>query len=347
MEVSVRDIADLVGGTVEGDPSIRINRPSKIEEGGAGSISFLGNPKYEPYAYHTNASALLVAQDFSPQKDIAATLIRVPDVYAAVATLMEAFGQAKARATITGVISEHAIIHESAIIDEDVSIGAHSIVAENAQVGTACQIGAQVYIGQNVRIGNHVRLYPGARIMDDCIIGDHCVIHSNVVIGSDGFGFAPQNDGTYKKIPQLGNVILEDDVEVGSNTSIDRGSMGATILRKGVKLDNLIQVAHNVEIGENTVIAAQTGIAGSTKIGKNCRIGGQVGFSGHLTIADGTSIQAQSGLMGNVQEPNTALFGSPAFGYRDFLKAYALFRRLPDLDDRLRTLEKNTGSDPD
>ncbi len=344
MEVSVRDIAALVGGTVEGDPSIRINRPSKIEEGGAGSISFLGNPKYEAYAYQTNASALLVAQDFTPQKDITATLIRVPDVYAAVAILMEAFGQAKAQ-TIKGVISEHAIIHESAIIEEDVSIGPHAIVAEKARVGTASQIGAQVYIGQNVRIGNHVRLYPGARIMDDCVIGDHCVIHSNVVIGSDGFGFAPQTDGSYKKIPQLGNVILEENVEVGSNTSIDRGSMGATILRKGVKLDNLIQVAHNVEIGENTVIAAQTGIAGSTKIGKNCRIGGQVGFSGHLTIADGTNIQAQSGLMGNVQEPNTALFGSPAFGYRDFLKAYALFRRLPNLDERLRALEKDAKSE--
>jgi len=347
MEVSVRDIAALVGGTVEGDPSIRINRPSKIEEGGVGSISFLGNPKYEPYAYQTKASALLVAQDFKPQKDISATLIRVPDVYAAVAILMESFGQAKKQSAATGVISEDAIIHESAIIDEEVSIGAHSIVGENARVGASCQIGAQVYIGMNVRIGQHVRLYPGARIMDDCVIGDHCVIHSNVVIGSDGFGFAPQSDGTYKKIPQLGNVILEDDVEVGSNTSIDRGSMGATILRKGVKLDNLIQVAHNVEIGENTVIAAQTGIAGSTKIGKNCRIGGQVGFSGHLTIADGTNIQAQSGLMGNVQEPNTALFGSPAFGYRDFLKAYALFRRLPDLDDRLRNLEKEAKSDRD
>lgn len=339
MEISVREIAAFLGGTVEGDPSVTIDRPSKIEEGGPGSISFLGNPKYESFAYRTTASALLVAEDFQPKSAISATLIRVKDVYAAVAQLMEHFGEQQTASVQEGV-SEFASLHPEAHIGEHVSIGAYTVISEGAQIGPGCRIDQQVYIGANVQLGQNVRLYPGVRILHDCVIGDHCVIHPNTVIGSDGFGFAPQEDGSYKKIPQLGHVILEDYVEVGSNSTIDRGSIGATHIRKGVKLDNLIQVAHNVDIGENTVIAAQTGIAGSTKIGKNCRIGGQVGFSGHLHIADGTEIQAQSGLMSNVSEPNTALFGSPALGFREYLKSYALFRRFPQIEQRLRALEK-------
>lgn len=345
MKVRVQDIAQIVGGTVEGDPTIEIDRPSKIEEGGPGSITFLGNLKYEAYAYQTTASAMIVANDFEPKKEIKPTLIRVEDVYAAIAILMEAFDQARAAAHAQAVISPLAFIDQQAQLGENVSIGAYSLVSAHARIGEETHIDAHVFIGKNVRIGRHVRLFPGVRIMDDCVVGDYCTIHANAVIGSDGFGFAPQTDGTYKKIPQLGNVVLEENVEIGSNTTIDRGSMGSTLIKKGVKLDNLIQVAHNVEIGENTVIAAQTGIAGSTKIGRNCRVGGQVGFSGHLTIADNTSFQAQSGLMGNVTEAGTAWFGSPAIAYRDFLKAYALFRRFPDLEKRLRKLEQQGDSE--
>lgn len=340
MNVRVYDIAQIVGGTIEGDSSVKIDRPSKIEEGGAGSITFLGNPKYEQYAYQTTASAIIVTNDWIPKQELTPVLIRVPDVYSAVATLMEAFNNARSVSLQDREISTLASIDETTSVGKHISVGAYTIIAAGTQIGDFTLIEPQVYIGKNVRIGKSVRLCAGVRIMDDCIIGDHCVIHPNTVIGSDGFGFAPQADGSYKKIPQLGNVIIESFVEIGSNTSIDRGSMGSTIIRKGVKMDNLIQVAHNVEIGENTVIAAQTGIAGSTKIGKNCIIGGQVGFAGHISIADNTSIQGQSGIMSSIKKPKTALFGTPAIAYNDYLKAYSIFRRLPSLDKRIRDLEK-------
>jgi UDP-3-O-[3-hydroxymyristoyl] glucosamine N-acyltransferase len=263
-------------------------------------------------------------------------LIKVADVYAAIALLLEAFGDQPKE--VRG-IADQVQIDSSAQLGSDLCIGAFTSVGAASTIGDACVIHSQVSIGENVKIGRSVTLYPGVKIMDDCEIGDHCIIHANAVIGSDGFGFAPQADGSFKKIPQLGNVIIEAEVEIGANCTIDRGSIGATVIRKGAKLDNLIQVAHNVEIGENTVIAAQTGIAGSTRIGKNCLIGGQVGFAGHIQIADGTQIQAQSGIMSSVKKPGTALFGYPAFEYRSYLKSYALFRQLPQLNNRLKQLE--------
>lgn len=337
MQLSAQEIAKILDGSVEGDPEVLVSGPSKIEEGGPGTITFLANPKYEEFAYSTTASVLLVSQDFQPKKPISATLIRVENVYTALSILLENFGDQ----TDTNVgISEYAAVDKSAQIGEDVAVGMFSIIEANARIGAGCRIAAQVFIGRNVELGKNVIVHPGVRIMHSSKIGDNCVLHPNVVIGSDGFGFAPQEDGAYKKIPQTGNVVIENNVEIGSGTIIDRATMGSTIIRSGVKLDNLIQVAHNVEIGENTVIAAQVGIAGSTKIGKNCRIGGQVGFVGHVTIADGTQIQAQSGIASHVKEPNTALFGYPAINYRDYVKSYAVFKKLPELYKRIAELER-------
>jgi UDP-3-O-[3-hydroxymyristoyl] glucosamine N-acyltransferase len=337
MEIIVKDLAAFLGGSLEGDPDVVVNRPSKIEEGGKGSISFLGNTKYESFAYSTTASALLVNRDFEPKEPIQATLIRVDDVYGAVAMLMEHF-QSHTNG-VTG-ISAQAAVDPKAIIGKGVFIDHFAIIEEGVTIGNQCRIYGHVYIGKNAKIGEGTILYPGVRIQHECVIGAHCILHPNVVIGSDGFGFAPQEDGSYKKIPQIGNVLIEDHVEIGANTTIDRATMGSTIIRKGVKLDNLIQIAHNVEIGENTVISAQTGVAGSTKIGKNCLIGGQVGFSGHLTIADGTKIQAQSGIASSVETPNTALFGSPAIEYSRFLRSHTVFKKLPELYKQILKLEK-------
>jgi len=345
MRVTAKELAALLNGTVEGDPDAWVDRPSKIEEGGKGSISFLGNDKYEPYAYKTDASILLVPKNWRPRQSVRPTLLRVDDVYAAIAKLFRQFGQVQAPG-LSG-ISDLAFIHEAAKIGEEVAIGRYSVVEQDAQIGDHCQLGDQVYIGAGTKIGKHCRIHPGARILHGCIIGDHCIVHPNVVIGSDGFGFAPQSNGSYEKIEQLGNVIIEDHVEIGAGTTIDRATMGSTIIRRGVKLDNLIQIAHNVEIGENTVIAAQAGIAGSTKVGKNCQIGGQVGFVGHLKIADGTRIQAQSGVASSVKTNNQALFGSPAFNYTDYVRAYAIFKKLPDLYKRINAMEKKLKSKED
>jgi UDP-3-O-[3-hydroxymyristoyl] glucosamine N-acyltransferase len=337
MQLSAKELASFLGGTVEGDPKVTVSRPSKIEEGGEGTISFLGNLKYEEFAYSTTASILLVREDFTPREQISATLIRVKDVYAAIALLLDQFGK---REAVAGTISDNAFIHESVEIGESVSIEAFTSINEGACIDTGTQLMSQVYIGKHAKIGKNVILYPGVKIMDGCEVGDNCIIHSNVVVGSDGFGFAPNKDGSYKKIAHVGNVVIEEDVEIGANTTIDRGTMGSTIIRQGVKLDNLVQVGHNVEIGAHTVIAAQAGIAGSTKIGKHCRIGGQVGFAGHISIADGTQIQAQSGIAGSIKEPNQALFGYPAIGYKDYIRSYAIFKQLPELDKRLHRLEK-------
>ncbi len=337
MQLSALEIAQLLNGTVEGDPAIKVSRPSKIEEGGEGTISFLARDNYEEYAYTTTASVLLVSQAFVPKKPISATLIRVENVYSALSFLLERFGN---QINTTSGIDKMAYVHPDAQLAADVSVGRFAVVEGNVRIGEGSHIGDQVYIGNAVEIGKNVRIFPGVKIMYACKIGDNCVIHSNVVIGSDGFGFAPQGDGTYKKIPQTGNVVIENDVEIGANCTIDRASIGSTTIRSGVKIDNLVQIAHNVEIGENTVIAAQVGVAGSTKIGKNCRIGGQVGFVGHLTIADGTQIQAQSGIASNVKEPNTALFGYPAFAYSDFVRSHAVFKRLPELYKKLLKLEQ-------
>ncbi len=337
MQLSALEIAQLLNGSVEGDPEVKVSRPSKIEEGGKGTITFLANDKYEDFAYTTTASVLLVSRDFQPKQPIAATLVRVENVYSSLSLLLEKYGS---QIKVSSGISAQAFVHPTAMLGENIAVGMFSVIEEHAKIGAGCQIATQVYIGRNVEIGKNVIIYPGVKIMHDCIIGDNCVIHSNVVIGSDGFGFAPQADGTYQKIPQTGNVLIGNNVEIGAGTTIDRATMGSTVIHAGVKLDNLIQVAHNVEIGENTVIAAQAGIAGSTKIGKNCRIGGQVGFVGHLTIADGTQIQAQSGIASNVKEPNTALFGYPAIPYNDYVRSYAIFKKLPNLYKLLLDLEK-------
>ncbi len=336
MQISAKKLADLLGGIVEGDAETLVSTASKIEEAASGSISFLANPKYEEYAYTTKASILLVSKEFAPKTAIAATLVRVDDVYQSMTVLLNQFGQ---KATKSG-ISDRAAHGKDCNIDATVFVGDFTVIGDEVEIGLNSHIDSQVTIGDKVKIGKNVRIYPGVRIYKDCVIGDNCILHSNVIIGSDGFGFAPIDDGSYKKIPQIGNVILEENVEIGSNTTVDRGTMGSTIIRKGVKLDNLIMIAHNVEIGENTVIAAQTGIAGSTKVGKRCVFGGQVGIVGHIQIADGTKIQAQSGINKSIKEENSSWYGSPALNYRDYLKSYSVFRKLPDMQGRLQNLEK-------
>ncbi len=337
MQITAQALAHFLGGTVEGNPEVTVNRPSKIEEGGEGSISFLGNLKYEKYAYTTTASVLLVSQDFEPREPLSATLIRVEDVYGAVGQLLQQFGAQEAG--VSG-ISERAVVSPQASVAEGVAVGDFAIVSEGAMLGPAAVVHPQVFIGRNVKIGARTILYPGVRILDNCIIGEDCILHANVVIGSDGFGFAPQEDRSYQKIVHVGNVIVEDRVEIGAQTTVDRATMGSTIIREGVKLDNLIQIGHNVEIGAHTVIAAQTGVAGSTKIGRYCRIGGQVGFVGHAEIADGTQIQAQSGIAASITEPGKAWFGSPAIPYRDFIRAHSVFKKLPDLYRSLSRLQR-------
>jgi UDP-3-O-[3-hydroxymyristoyl] glucosamine N-acyltransferase len=337
MEISAQQLAALLNGTIEGDPSVKITRPGKIESGQAGEICFFGNEKYEEYAYTTNASILLVANTFKPRQPIKPTLIRVENVYASLAFLLEKFGE-QTRPT-TATISERAAIDPSVSIGKNVAIGDFVIIEEGAIIGDGCRLYGQVYVGKNVSIGSNSIIYAGVKIYYDCKIGERCILQSGAVIGSDGFGFAPQADGTYKKIHHAGNVILEDDVEIGANTTIDRGSIGSTMIRRGVKLDNLIQVAHNVEIGENTVIAAQTGIAGSTKIGRNGRIGGQVGFGGHLAIGDFVQIQGQSGVINN-QPDNVKLNGTPAIDFAGFMRSYVVFKTLPAMARQIAALEK-------
>lgn len=338
MQISAQQLAEFLNGTVEGDPQATVNRPGKIEEGGDGALTFLANPKYEAYAYTTTASIMLVDHKFRPAKPVHPTLVRVDDVYASMALLMERFAGA-APPQVSGIAPE-AYIHPESQLGEGVSVGAQSVIEQGAVIGDHCRIFPQVYIGRNARLGNGVTLHPGVRIYHDCEIGDGCILHSNVVVGGDGFGFAPQKDGSFKKIPQLGNVVIEKNVEIGSGTTIDRATMGSTVIREGVKIDNLVMVAHNVEIGKHTVIAAQAGIAGSTTIGAHCMIGGQVGIVGHIEIADGTRIQAQSGVNRSIREQQTAIYGSPALPYQDFLRSYVLFRKLPELQERIAELEK-------
>lgn len=337
MEFTALELSVFLNGTIEGDPSVKVFKPAKIEEAQQGDICFLGNNKYLPYAYTTNASVMIVNADVVFEKPVKPVLIRVKDAYSAIALLLEKYQ--KLKTSDVGKIEEQVFISSSAKIGEQLSASAFTYISEGAVIGDHVLLHAHVFIGKNVRIGNHVILFPGVIILDDCIIGDHCIINANAVIGSEGFGFAPTEEGNYKKIAQTGNVIIEDDVEIGSNTTIDRATMGSTIIRRGVKIDNLVQIAHNVEIGENTVIAAQSGIAGSTKIGKNCILGGQVGVVGHLTIADGTKINAQSGVNKTVKETNQSLTGSPAFDFASSMKSQVLYRKLPELMKRITDLE--------
>ena len=337
MQISATELSQLLDGIVEGDPTVIVSAPSKIEEGTPGTISFLANPKYESYAYQTQASILLVSKNFQPSHPITATLIRVENVYAAITFLLEKFSQEHQPAA--GVATQ-AAIHEDVTLGAKTSIGIYSVIESGVSIGADTIVYPQVYIGKDVKIGKNVVLYPGVKIYHGCEIGDHCILHANVIIGSDGFGFLADKEGNFKKIPQIGNVILENNVEIGANTVIDRATMGSTVLKAGVKLDNLIQVAHNVEIGENTAIAAQAGIAGSTKIGKNCLIGGQAGFVGHIKVADGSKVQAQSGVAASITEPEKAVYGSPALPYKDYLKAYAVFKQLPAINRQIRALER-------
>jgi len=334
-------IARILNGTVEGDPETKLNTVARIEEGHPGALSFLSNPKYEPYLYSTAASAVLVKNDFTPAKGVTATLIRVDDPYQALARLLAFYEQA--RPAKKGV-HPSAVIDEKASIGADVFIGACAVISENAVIGDGCSLHPQVFIGENVKIGKNCTLHPGVKVYRDCVIGNDCILHAGAVIGADGFGFAPVSEANFMKIPQIGNVIIEDNVEIGSNTCIDRATMGSTLIRKGVKLDNLIQVGHNVEIGENTVIAAQSGLAGSTKVGRNCMFGGQVGLAGHLSIADGCKIGAQSGIMSTVSEENSILLGYPATDSKQFLKSVVYIRKLPELSSRLDALAKTVES---
>ncbi len=337
MEFTAQKIAELLNGDVEGNKDVILNKLSKIEEGEEGSLSFLANPKYTKFVYSTKASAVIVAKTFTPEKPFNTTLIKVEDPYTAFAQLLDFYNQMKFNKS---GISKMVSIPDSAKIGKDIYIGDFVAIGENVIIGDNAKIYPHTYIGDNAKIGENVALFSGVKIYPDCVLGKNCTIHAGAVIGSDGFGFAPQSDKNYKKIAQVGNVILEDDVEIGSNTTIDRATLGSTIIRKGVKLDNLIQIAHNVEIGENTVIAAQTGISGSTKIGKNCMIGGQVGIIGHLIIADEVKIAAQSGLSKNIHKKGSIVQGSPAFDIRKYMQSYVHFRNLGNIVERISKLEK-------
>jgi len=341
MEFTAATIAGFLKGEIEGNPDTKVNTVAKIEEGHQGALSFLSNPKYEHYIYTTGSSVVLVNKTFIPAGKINATLIKVENAYEAFASLLRLVDQARPRKS---GIHPAAIIEATAKIGSDVYIGPYAYIGENCIIGDGCSLYPNVYLGDNTSLGINCTINPGVTIYHDCVIGEGCIIHAGSVIGSDGFGFAPQSDNEYMKIPQLGNVVLEDFVEIGSNVTIDRATMGSTIIRKGVKLDNLIQIGHNVEVGENTVMAAQTGISGSTKIGKNCMFGGQSGLAGHLKIANGSKIGAQAGLLGDVKEENTVIIGSPAFDIKQFMRSTVIFKKLPELKMRVDSIEKEIES---
>lgn len=338
MEFTVRQIAELLGGEVEGNAAEKIRGLAKIEEAEAGSLAFLSNSKYEPYLYTTNATAVIVAKDLVLKSAAKATLIRVTDPYSSFSRLLEEYQKVVAAAK-TGV-EQPCFLGENSVIGEHHYRGAFSYIGHNCKLGQNVKIYPQAYIGDNVQIGDNTTLFAGARIYSNTVIGSQCIIHAGAVIGSPGFGFAPQPDGTYRDIPQTGNVILEDQVNIGANTTIDCATLGSTIIRKGTKLDNLVQVAHNVEIGQHTVVAAQTGISGSTKIGSNCVLAGQVGIVGHISIADKTTVGAQSGVSKTITEEGTIIQGSPAFDYKQNLRCLAVFRRLPEIQKQLDELKE-------
>ncbi len=338
MEFTTREIAYLIGGEIKGNESIKINKLAKIQEANEGAISFLSNPKYENFIYSTDASAVIVNKNFIPKETIRTTLILVDDPYTSFTTLLEEYHRVvtfKRSGT-----EQPSFIGEGSITGDHAYRGAFSYIGNNCIIGNNVKIYPHVYIGDNVIIGSNTILYAGVKIYSDTRIGSYCTFHSGAVVGSDGFGFAPQKDGSYKGIPQVGNVIIKDHVDIGANTVIDCATMGSTIIYDGVKLDNLIQIAHNVEIGANTAIAAQTGISGSTKIGDNCLIGGQVGIVGHINIANKTSIGAQSGVGKTIVEEGTSISGSPAFDYKKNLKSLSIFKKLPELQKRIEELEE-------
>lgn len=336
MQFTAQQISDLIDGKVEGDANVAVFEMSKIEEAGAGSISFLANPKYENFLYSSNASVVIISEDQVLKHPIKATIIRVKNAYTAFSILLDAYNEI--RLDKKG-IEEPSFIHPTAQIGENVYIGAFSYIGPNVKIGNNCKIYPHAYIGDQVTIADDCKIFAGVKVYFDCILGNRVIIHSGAVIGSDGFGFAPQEDGSYKKISQIGNVIIGDDVEIGANTTIDRATLGSTKIKNGVKLDNLIQLAHNVELGENTVIAAQTGISGSTKIANNVVLGGQVGVAGHISIASGSQVQAQSGVNRSIVEPDKKWAGSPASNYASQMRIQVTMQRLPLLEKRISELE--------
>ena len=325
MEFTAKEIAEILGGTVEGDPQAKVTTFARIESGKSGAICFFANPKYEHYVYECKADIIIVNKSFVPQKPVSATMIRVEDAYAAVAALLD-YVTAKTR-SYRRHRGLRCRVRFSAKLGKKVYVGDFAYIGRKAKVGDYTKIYENVYVGDGVTIGSHCIIYPGVRIYPGMQIGDNVIIHSNAVIGADGFGFAPLEDGTWKKIEHTGNVIIEDDVEIGANTTIDKSQMGSTIIHRGVKIDNLCMIAHNVEISENTVMAGQSGIAGSTKIGRHCILGGQVGIAGHLTVADNTSFGAQSGLQGSIKKEGQAFMGTPAIPYMDYMRSYAQFKK--------------------
>ena len=340
MKFTAEQIAGILEGEVVGNPSAEVYKLSKIEEGTLGSLTFLSNPKYQKFIYSTQATITIVNKSFEPEQFIETTLIKVEDAYKAFSKLLEYYNQVK---LMKSGIEQPSVISEGVVYGENLYLGSFCYIGKNVKIGQNVKIYPNSFIGDNVTIGDNCVFFAGVRIYSETEIGANCTIHSGTIVGSDGFGYAPLEDGTYNKIPQIGNVIIEDNEEVGSCTTIDRATLGSTIIRKGVKLDNQIQVAHNVEIGENTVIASQTGIAGSTKIGKNCIIGGQVGIAGHLVIGNGVRIQAQSGVGKNIKDEEV-LQGSPTFGYSDWNKSYVHFKNLPKIVSELETLKKQVNN---
>ena len=339
MQFTAKQISEFINGVIEGDANVTVGELSKIESGKAGSLCFLSNPKYESYLYVTDASVVIVGQDFVPSDVVKSTLIRVADPYSAFSVLLKKYNEVN-QSTKSG-IEQPSFIHPSVTLGKNVFVAAFAYIAENVVVGDNTRILAQVYIGPESQIGTDCTLYPGVKVYNRSVIGDRVLIHANTVIGSDGFGFAPQADGTYSKIAQIGNVVIEDDVEIGANTAIDRATMGSTFIRKGVKLDNLIQIAHNVDLGQNSVVAAQTGISGSTKLGERAVIGGQVGIAGHLSLAKGTQVGAQAGINFNTSEENKQWHGSPAQPLRDWMRASVIFKQLPTVEKRIASLERS------
>lgn len=338
MEFSAQQIAGILNGQIVGNPNVKVNGLSKIEEGKIGTLSFLANPKYEDYIYTTEASIVIVNNTFTPQKPISenTTLIKVEEAYSCFARLLEFYDQATAKQP---KIEERAYVSPLAKIGKDVYIGAFAYISDNAEIGDGAHIYPNTFVGDNAKVGKASRLFANVSLYRDCQVGAHCTIHSGAVIGADGFGFVPNSENNYQKVPQIGNVILEDHVEIGANTCIDRATLGSTIIRKGVKIDNLVQIGHNVVIGENTVMAAQGGVAGSAKLGKNMMVGGQVGIVGHISLANGTMIGAQAGVPKTIKEEGTTILGSPAYDAEEYKKSYMGFRRLPQILDRLREVE--------
>jgi len=340
MKFKAAQIAEILEGEIHGNPEVEVSQLAKIEEGTEGSLTFLSNPKYESFIYSTNASICIVNKDFVLEKPVDTTLIKVEDSYKSFTTLLEYYNQVKLNKS---GIEQPSFIGESSNYGDNIYLGAFAYIGNNVKLGNNVKVYPNAYIGDNVTIGDNVIVFAGAKIYSESIIGNYCVIHSGVIVGADGFGFMPNESGEYQKVPQIGNVIVEDYVDIGAGTTIDRATLGSTVIRKGVKLDNQIQIAHNVEIGEHTAIAAQTGIAGSTKIGKNCIIGGQVGIVGHIRIGDRVKIQAQSGIGRNVKD-DEVLQGSPALNYGDFNKSYVHFKNLPKSINRLNQVEKQLNS---